>query len=61
MARRVEGQFIRDCHFGYVAWNCAFKAILNLSKSLLSYDYVMDGDKRIKTTAHDIQVAAISL
>eukprot|EP00975_Prorocentrum_lima_P020129 4238753-Prorocentrum_lima.AAC.1 len=42
MARRVEGQFIRDWHFGYVSWNCALKATLNLSKSLLSYDYVME-------------------
>ena len=44
MARRVEGQFVRDWHMGFVSWNCNFKTSVNLSRTLWSYESIKEGN-----------------
>ena len=43
MARRAEGQMVRDWQMGFVSWNCRFKTAVNLSRTLWSYETVSQG------------------
>ena len=59
MARRAEGQMVRDWQMGFVSWNCHFKTAVNLSRTLWSYDTVKQEGQDVKVTAHDLEAAAI--
>ena len=61
MARRAEGQFVRDWQMGFVSWNCRFKAAVNLSRTLWSYQTVKEAGKDVKVTAQQLEAAAIAI
>ena len=46
---------------GFVSWNCFFKASINLSKSISSYDTFCDDGKMVKVNAKDIEIGAIEI
>ena len=61
MARRIEGQCIRDWQLGYVSWNCLFRSAVNLSRTLWSYDSVTENGKKRQVTAKEIETGAIEI
>ena len=61
MARRVEGQMVRDWQLGFVSWNCLFKAAVNLSRSLWSYENIKHEGQDMKVTASQLEEAAIAI
>ena len=61
MARRVEGQMVRDWQLGFVSWNCRFKTAVNLSRTLWSYETVKQNGENVRVTAVDLEAAAISI
>ena len=61
MARRVEGQMVRDWQLGFVSWNCRFKTAVNLSRTLWSYETVKQNGENVRVTAADLEAAAISI
>lgn len=61
MARRVEGQLVRDWQLGFVSWNCRFKTAVNLSRTLWSYETVKENGKSVRVPAGDLEAAAISI
>ena len=61
MARRVEGQCVRDWQMGFVSWNCRFKAAVNLSRTLWSYETVKQDGQNVKVTAQQLEAAAIAI
>ena len=61
MARRAEGQMVRDWQLGFVSWNCRFKTAVNLSRTLWSYETVKQDGKDVKVTAQQLETAAIAI
>jgi hypothetical protein len=61
MARRAEGQMVRDWQMGFVSWNCRFKTAVNLSRTMWSYDTVKQNGKDVKVTAQELEAAAIAI
>jgi hypothetical protein len=61
MARRAEGQMVRDWQMGFVSWNCRFKTAVNLSRTLWSYETVKQDGQDVKVTAQQLEAAAIAI
>ena len=61
MARRAEGQLVRDWQMGFVSWNCRFKTAVNLSRTLWSYETVKQDGKNVKVTAQELEAASIAI
>ncbi len=61
MARRCEGQFVRDWQMGFVSWNCRFKTAVNLSRTLWSYETVKSKGENVRVTPHDLEAASIAI
>ena len=61
MARRIEGQLVRDWQLGFVSWNCRFKMAVNLSKTLWTYDTIKQNGEQLKVTASDLESASIAI
>ena len=61
MARRIEGQTVRDWQLGFVSWNCRLKTAVNLSRTLWSYDSVKHNGESVRVTASDLEAAAIAI
>ena len=61
MARRIEGQTVRDWQLGFVSWNCRFKTAVNLSRTLWSYESVKHKGENVRVTARDLEAAAIAI
>ena len=61
MARRSEGQMVRDWQMGFVSWNCRFKTAVNLSRTLWSYETVKQDGQDVKVTAQQLEAAAIAI
>ena len=61
MARRIEGQLVRDWQLGFVSWNCRFKMAVNLSKTLWTYDTIKQNGEQIKVITSDLESASIAI
>ena len=61
MARRIEGQCIRDWQLGFVSWNCIFKSVVNLSRTLWSYATVVEKGQKRQVSAKDLECGAIQI
>ena len=61
MARRIEGQFVRDWQLGFVSWNCRFKTAINLSRTLYSYETIRHQGENLKVTASQLEAASIAI
>ena len=61
MARRAEGQFVRDWQLGFVSWNCRFKTAVNLSRTFWSYDTIKHDGQNVKVTAEQLESASIAI
>jgi len=61
MSRKIEAQLQRDWHFGFVSWNYLFRATINFSKTLYSYESANTPEGRRGFTAQELQEGAISL
>ena len=61
MSRKIEAQLQRDWHFGFVSWKYLFRATINFSKTLYSYESANTPEGRRGFTAQELQEGAISL
>ena len=60
MSRRVESQLHRDWNFGYASWNLLFRATINMSRTLYSYEGRIN-DKGGSMTAKELEEGAVQL
>ena len=60
MSRRVESQLHRDWNFGYASWNLLFRATINMSRTLYSYEGRAN-DEGSSMTAQELEESAIQL
>ena len=60
MRRRVESQLRRDWNFGYASWNLLFRATINMSRTLYSYEG-RSNDEGSSMTAKELEEGAIQL
>ena len=60
MSRRVESQLHRDWNFGYASWNLLFRATINMSRTLYSYEG-RSNDEGSSMTAKEMEEGAIQL
>ena len=60
MSRRVESQLRRDWNFGYASWNLLFRATINMSRTLYSYEG-RSNDEGGSMTAKEMEEGAVQL